>query len=144
MSQAKDTLLRLFALLRLIPAEPQRIANPTLFEKLAEKSFFVTLRLIQRYLSQLSIPFLMRCNDSEIPLRWSFTQDAPEAARHERLDSVGFAVVGKPPERSVTSDCSAPTETSISSSTKLFLAISDTTDWPIGRGVFAPYPAAIP
>jgi hypothetical protein len=76
MSQAKDTVLRLFALLRLIPAEPQRIANPKLFENLREKGFSVTLRSIQRDLDHFSIPFLMRSNDCEIPLRWSFTRDA--------------------------------------------------------------------
>lgn len=77
MSQAKDTLLRLFALLRLIPTEPQRIATPTLLEKLRDKGFSVTLRSIQRDLNRLSIPFSLQCNDSETPFRWSFTRDAP-------------------------------------------------------------------
>ena len=77
MSKAKDTLLRLFALLRLIPTEPQRIATPTLLEKLRDKGFSVTLRSIQRDLNRLSIPFSLQCNDSEIPFRWSFTRDAP-------------------------------------------------------------------
>lgn len=77
MSQAKDTLLRLFALLRLIPVEPQRIATSTLFEKLRDKGFSVTLRSIQRDLNRLSIPFSLQCNDSQIPFRWSFTRDAP-------------------------------------------------------------------
>lgn len=67
MSQAKDTLLRLFALLRLIPTEPQRIATPTLLEKLRERGFSVTLRSIQRDLNRLSIPFSLQCNDSEVP-----------------------------------------------------------------------------
>ncbi|MEN5301772.1 WYL domain-containing protein [Pseudomonas sp. TWI628] len=77
MSQAKDTLLRLFALLRLIPTEPQRIATPTLLEKLRDRGFSVTLRSIQRDLNRLSIPFSLQCNDSEIPFRWSFTREAP-------------------------------------------------------------------
>ena len=77
MSQAKDTLLRLFALLRLIPTEPQRIATTTLLEKLRDKGFSVTLRSIQRDLNRLSIPFSLQCNDSEVPFRWSFTKDAP-------------------------------------------------------------------
>ncbi|MBO3776638.1 helix-turn-helix transcriptional regulator [Pseudomonas aeruginosa] len=77
MSQAKDTLLRLFALLRLIPTEPRRIATPTLLEKLREKGFSVTLRSIQRDLNRLSVPFSLQCDDSEIPFRWSFTRDAP-------------------------------------------------------------------
>ncbi|MFG0632973.1 helix-turn-helix transcriptional regulator [Pseudomonas sp. xss_2] len=77
MSQAKDTLLRLFALLRLIPTEPQRIATPTLLEKLRDRGFSVTLRSIQRDLNRLSIPFSLQCDDSETPFRWSFTREAP-------------------------------------------------------------------
>ncbi|EMM7970252.1 WYL domain-containing protein [Pseudomonas aeruginosa] len=77
MSQAKDTLLRLFALLRLIPTAPQRIATPTLLEKLRDRGFSVTLRSIQRDLNRLSIPFSLQCDDSELPFRWSFTRDAP-------------------------------------------------------------------
>lgn len=77
MSQAKDTLLRLFALLRLIPTEPQRIATTTLLEKLRDKGFSVTLRSIQRDLNRLSIPFSLQCDDNEVPFRWSFTKDAP-------------------------------------------------------------------
>lgn len=77
MSQAKDTLLRLFALLRLIPTEPQRIATPTLLEKLRDRGFSVTLRSVQRDLNRLSTPFSLQCDESEIPFRWSFTKDAP-------------------------------------------------------------------
>lgn len=77
MSQAKDTLLRLFALLRLIPTEPQRIATPTLLDKLRDRGFSVTLRSVQRDLNRLSTPFSLQCVDSEIPFRWSFTPDAP-------------------------------------------------------------------
>ncbi|HCL3709197.1 TPA: WYL domain-containing protein [Pseudomonas aeruginosa] len=77
MSQAKDTLLRLFALLRLIPTAPQRIATPALLEKLRERGFSVTLRSLQRDLNRLSIPFSLQCDDSVTPFRWSFTRDAP-------------------------------------------------------------------
>ena len=85
MSQAKDTLLRLFALLRLIPAEPQRIASTTLLEKLHDKGFSVTLRSIQRDLNRLSVPFSLLCDESELPFRWSFTRDAP--LRLENMDA---------------------------------------------------------
>ncbi|WP_313645925.1 WYL domain-containing protein [Pseudomonas sp.] len=85
MSQAKDTLLRLFALLRLIPTEPHRIATPTLLEKLRDRGFSVTLRSIQRDLSRLSIPFSLQCDDSEMPFRWSFTREAP--LRLEDMDA---------------------------------------------------------
>lgn len=77
MSQAKDTLLRLFALLRLIPTEPQSIAAQTLLEKLRDRGFSVTLRSVQRDLNRLSIPFSLLCDDSESRFRWSFTRDAP-------------------------------------------------------------------
>lgn len=85
MPQAKDTLLRLFALLRLIPTEPQRVATSTLLEKLRDKGFSVTLRSVQRDLNRLSIPFSLQCDDSETPFRWSFTRDAP--LRLEDMDT---------------------------------------------------------
>ena len=85
MSQAKDTLLRLFALLRLIPTEPQRIASTTLLEKLHDKGFSVTLRSIQRDLNRLSLPFSLLCDKSESPFRWSFTRNAP--LRLEDMDA---------------------------------------------------------
>lgn len=77
MSEAKDTLLRLFALLRLIPVEPQRIATSTLLEKLKDRGFSVTLRSVQRDLNRLSLPFSLQCDDSVTPYRWSFTRNAP-------------------------------------------------------------------
>lgn len=81
MSQAKDTLLRLFALLRLIPVEPRRIATTTLLEKLKDRGFSVTLRSVQRDLGRLSVPFSLQCDTSEVPYRWSLTRDStPELA----------------------------------------------------------------
>ncbi|MER0561899.1 WYL domain-containing protein [Pseudomonas aeruginosa] len=77
MSEAKDTLLRLFALLRLIPVEPRRIAATTLLEKLKDRGFSVTLRSVQRDLNRLSGPFALQCDCSETPYRWSFTRNAP-------------------------------------------------------------------
>ncbi len=77
MSEAKDTLLRLVALLRLIPRHPQRIATPTLLEKLKDKGFSVNMRSVQRDLNRLSTPFSLICDDNSTPYRWSFTRDAP-------------------------------------------------------------------
>ncbi len=77
MSEAKDTLLRLFALLRLIPVEPQRIATTTLQEKLKDRGFTVSLRSVQRDLIRLSGPFSLQCDDSDTPFRWSFVRDTP-------------------------------------------------------------------
>jgi len=76
MYQAKDTLLRQLALLRLIPREPQRIASTTLLEKLSERGFSVTLRSLQRDLNKLSGPFSLQCDDSATPYRWSFSRAA--------------------------------------------------------------------
>jgi len=77
MSEAKDTLLRLIALLRLIPREPQFIATTTLQEKLKDRGFSVDLRSIQRDLHRLSVPFSLLCDESERPYRWSFSRSAP-------------------------------------------------------------------
>ncbi|WP_347878655.1 hypothetical protein [Pseudomonas aeruginosa] len=57
MSEAKDTLLRMFALLRLIPEFPGHIASTTLLEKLRDRGFFVDMRTVQRDLNRLSTPF---------------------------------------------------------------------------------------
>ncbi|MGF0334992.1 helix-turn-helix transcriptional regulator [Ectopseudomonas toyotomiensis] len=76
MAEAKDTLLRLIALLRLIPREPARIATPTLQEKLKDSGFPVSLRTVQRDLERLSIPFALQCDESVSPFRWSLAQKA--------------------------------------------------------------------
>lgn len=52
MSEAKDTLLRLIALLRLIPRAPGRISTTTLLEKLKDDGFSVSLRTVQRDLDR--------------------------------------------------------------------------------------------
>lgn len=77
MSEAKDTLLRLLALLRLIPHHPDVIATPTLLEKLKDRGFSVDIRSVQRDLNRLSIPFSLMCDTSSVPFRWCFTKDAP-------------------------------------------------------------------
>lgn len=76
MSEAKDTLLRMFALLRLIPEFPGHIASTTLLEKLRDRGFFVDMRTVQRDLNRLSTPFSLMCDESVSPYRWSFTKDA--------------------------------------------------------------------
>lgn len=77
MSEAKDTLLRLLALLRLIPREPHFIAATTLLEKLKDRGFSVNLRSIQRDLNRLSVPFSLLCDERARPYRWSFSRNAP-------------------------------------------------------------------
>lgn len=77
MSEAKDTLLRLIALLRLIPRAPGRIATTTLLEKLKENGFSVSLRTVQRDLDRLSIPFALQRDESSTSFRWSLSAKAP-------------------------------------------------------------------
>lgn len=77
MSEAKDTLLRLIALLRLIPRAPGRIATTTLLEKLKDDGFSVSLRTAQRDLDRLSIPFALQRDESAPSFRWSLSENAP-------------------------------------------------------------------
>lgn len=77
MSETKDTLQRLIALLRLIPREPGRIATTTLLEKIKDKGFSVSLRTVQRDLDRLSIPFALKCDESSALFRWSLSDKAP-------------------------------------------------------------------
>jgi len=77
MSEAKDTLLRLIALLHLIPREPGRIATTTLLEKLKDIGFSVSLRTVQRDLDRLSIPFALLRDESSPSFRWSLSGKAP-------------------------------------------------------------------
>ncbi|MCG4453297.1 WYL domain-containing protein [Pseudomonas sp. MMS21-TM103] len=77
MSEAKDTLLRLIALLRLIPRTPGRIATTTLLEKLKDDGFSVSLRTVQRDLDRLSIPFALQRDESSPSFRWSLSDKAP-------------------------------------------------------------------
>lgn len=77
MSEAKDTLLRLIALLRLIPRTPGRIATTTLLEKLKDDGFSVSLRTVQRDLERLSIPFALQRDESSSSFRWSLSENAP-------------------------------------------------------------------
>jgi len=77
MSEVKDTLLRLIALLRLIPREPGRIATTTLLEKLKDDGFSVSLRTVQRDLDRLSIPFALQRDETSTSFRWSLSEKAP-------------------------------------------------------------------
>lgn len=77
MSETKDTLLRLIALLRLIPRAPGRIATTTLLEKLKDDGFLVSLRTVQRDLDRLSIPFALQRDESSPSFRWSLSENAP-------------------------------------------------------------------
>lgn len=75
MTNKKDTLHRMLALLMLIPRYPRRIATPTLLEKLKEQGYKPDVRTLQRNLLTLSEQFPISCDDSEKPHRWYFDQD---------------------------------------------------------------------
>lgn len=77
MSEAKDTLLRLFTLLRLIPEHPRYTTAPTLQEKLHDRGFSVNLRTVQRDLNRLSTPFSLISSEHSGRSRWSHAKDAP-------------------------------------------------------------------
>lgn len=81
MPEAKDTLLRLFNLLRLIPEFPRYHSTSTLHEKLCERGFSVDLRTVQRDLQKLSTPFnLLVKNEDEKEhgaKHWCHSPDAP-------------------------------------------------------------------
>lgn len=77
MPEAKDTLLRLFSLLRLIPEYPRYTTAPTLHEKLRERGFSVDLRTVQRDLQRLSGPFSLLDQDEGGRKQWSHSKNAP-------------------------------------------------------------------
>jgi predicted DNA-binding transcriptional regulator YafY len=77
MPEAKDTLLRLFSLLRLIPEYPRYTTAPTLHEKLRERGFSVDLRTVQRDLQRLSGPFSLLDEDEGGRKQWSHSKNAP-------------------------------------------------------------------
>lgn len=77
MSEAKDTLLRLLTLLRLIPLFPRYTTAPVLHEKLHDRGFSVDLRTVQRDLQRLSVPFSLIDQEEGSRKRWSHSESAP-------------------------------------------------------------------
>lgn len=77
MPEAKDTLLRLFSLLRLIPEYPRYSTAPTLHEKLRDRGFYVDLRTVQRDLQRLSGPFSLIDEEEGGRKQWSHAKNAP-------------------------------------------------------------------
>lgn len=77
MPEAKDTLARLFTLLRLIPQHPRYASTATLRDKLDEQGFAVDIRTVQRDLNRLSLSFAL--TSQEDPKRnrnlWSRTRN---------------------------------------------------------------------
>ncbi|WP_193072759.1 helix-turn-helix transcriptional regulator [Pseudomonas sp. FME51] len=79
-SDQKDRLFRLIALLRLIPREPNSISTSELRSKLAAQGFEVQPRTLQRDLSgKLSIEFPLLCQEEGNTNYWSFRADTPQS-----------------------------------------------------------------
>lgn len=79
-SDQKDRLFRLIALLRLIPREPNSISTSELRNKLAAQGFEVQPRTLQRDLSgKLSIEFPLLCQEEGNTNYWSFRADTPQS-----------------------------------------------------------------
>ena len=70
-----ETLLRQWAMLKLVPRHPRRIDTVAIREKLQEREFDVTLRTIQRDLNQLSRHFPLESDQSK-PQGWWWSKDA--------------------------------------------------------------------
>lgn len=77
MPEAKDTLLRLFTLLRLIPEYPRYTTAPVLQEKLCERGFSVDLRTVQRDLQHFSQPFFLIEEKHGGRIHWSHSKNTP-------------------------------------------------------------------
>lgn len=70
-----DTLLRQWAMLRLIPRHPRRIDTNSLRDELEQQGYPITLRSIQRDLNKLSA-VLPICSDESKPQGWWWQADA--------------------------------------------------------------------
>ncbi len=77
MPEAKDTVLRLFALLRHIPEYPRYTTASVLQEKLHERGFSVDLRTVQRDLKQLSLSFSLFDEKKGGRKQWSYAKGEP-------------------------------------------------------------------
>ena len=78
MPEAKDTLLRLFSLLRLIPEYPRYSTTPTLHEKLRDRGFYVDLRTVQRDLQMLREHLPLEVRDDSKPHGWGWQHQPPD------------------------------------------------------------------
>jgi hypothetical protein len=70
-----DTLLRNWAMLRMIPRWPRKIATPEIHSRLKDEGFTTTIRTVQRDLEKLSIPFQLY-GDEYKPRGWCWAKDS--------------------------------------------------------------------
>jgi len=88
-----DTILRQWAMLRLIPRRPKKIATTTMLDRLDRDGFSTTLRTIQRDLNTLSTAFPL-VSDNLRPQGWSWAIGAPQmdVPALDELSAVGFSL----------------------------------------------------
>ena len=72
-----DTILRQWAMLRMIPRSPRKLATTVMLERLERAGFETTLRTIQRDLNTLSTAFPLISDDAR-PQGWSWAVGAPQ------------------------------------------------------------------
>lgn len=76
MATDRETLLRQWQMLRMIPRFPSKITAKTLHEKLASENFTVTKRTVERDLQSLSESFPILSDERDMPYGWSWSKDA--------------------------------------------------------------------
>jgi len=77
MSSNRQTLLRQWQMLRLIPRYPIKITARDIKERLDTQDFKVAKRTIERDMQALSEVFPLLCDDRNKPYGWSWQKDAP-------------------------------------------------------------------
>lgn len=82
---SNDTLLRQWAMLRLLPTRGAGITASELTNLLASQGFDIDIRTVQRDLNKLSGPFPFVCNDKSVPQGWHWMPGA-------NLDIPGLSV----------------------------------------------------
>ncbi|MBF0261209.1 MAG: WYL domain-containing protein [Magnetococcales bacterium] len=70
-----DTLLRQWAMLRLIPRQPRRISTTDIWGRLKDQGYCVDVRTVQRDLDKLSTIFPLVCDEHK-PKGWSWMKEA--------------------------------------------------------------------
>jgi len=86
----RDTLLRHWTMLRLVPRHPVRTTSSVLTKALLAEGFNISKRSVERDLDLLSVDFPLICDDRSKPYGWSWKADAkplhlPGLQAHEAL-----------------------------------------------------------
>lgn len=76
MRAIKDTILRQWSLLRMVPRYPRSVGTRELKDRLEEEDFHVNVRTIQRDLEKFSAIFPLASEAQGNALRWSWAEDA--------------------------------------------------------------------